>query len=152
MLPVVIAFCALIAFAGCTGTQTSGTAPGQVPASSGASAGAGTGSGAVSLVPQPTDTIPSYNSVTIAVQDKDYLGNVQVGFDGGLGQVHVTKITATIYRADGLTKTYTIGSNKGDEASLEGTKQTDRVTVDVTMDNGQTYRVADQLSPYRTRG
>jgi len=137
---------ACIAFAGCTGTQpSSGTA------ATTTSPGTGSGSDPVSLVTQPTDAIPSYNAVTVAVGEKDYLGSVPVIFQGGFGQIHVAKITATIYRADGQVIAANIGSNKSDDANLQGTKQTDRVTVDVTMDNGQTYRVADQLSAYRTR-
>jgi hypothetical protein len=152
ILPVVIVLCALIAIAGCTGTQTPGTTPGQAAASSGTPAGTAGSTGPVSMVTQPTNAIPSYNAITVAVGEKDYLGSIPVIFQGGLGQIHVTKITATLYRADGQVITANIGNKKGDEADLQGTKQTDRVTVDVTMDNGETYRVADQLSEYRTRG
>ena len=148
ILLVVLVLGAVIAIAGCTGTPASS---GTAATTSGSSSGTGSGSSPVSLVTQPTDAIPSYNAVTVAVGEKDYLGSIPVIFQGGLGQIHVTKITATLYRADGQVITSNIGSNKGDEADLQGTKQTDRVTVDVTMDNGQTYRVADQLSAYRTR-
>jgi len=57
----------------------------------------------------------------------------------------------TLYRSDGQVKTATIGTKKGDQAELEGTKQTDRVVVRVSMDNGQSYTIKDVLSPYRTR-
>ncbi len=145
ILLVVVVLGACIALAGCNGTQpSSGTV---APLST---SGTGSGAGPVSLVTQPTDAIPSYNSVTVSVGEKDYLGSIPVIFQGGLGQIHVSKITATLYRADGQVITKNIGSNKGDEADLPGTWQTDRITVDVTI-NGQTYRVADQLSAYRTR-
>jgi hypothetical protein len=89
--------------------------------------------------------------VTVDVGEKDYLGTIPVIFQGGMGQVHVKKIDVTLYRSDGQTKTYTIGTKKGDYAELEGTKQTDRVVVIVSMDNGQKYTTNDALSAYRTR-
>ena len=67
--------------------------------------------------------------VTVNVGEKDYLGTVPVIFQGGMGQIHVTKITTTIYRSDGTQETEPIGANKGDEADLKGTKLTDRVVV-----------------------
>lgn len=145
-VPVVFLLCAAVVFAGCTGT----------PASSG-SAGSGTGSPAGSaasggnLVTSPADKVPEQNAVTVNVGEKDYLGIIPVIFQGGMGQVHVKKIEVTIYRADGQTKTATIGTNKGDEADMEGTKQTDRVVVYITFDNGQRLKTNDVLSPYRTR-
>ncbi|MDD1687042.1 hypothetical protein [Methanoregula sp.] len=143
-ITVIVILCAALCFAGCSGTQsTPGTS-----ASTGSSGSTASGS---TLVTSPTDAIPSQNVVTVDVGEKDYLGAVPVIFQGGTGQIHVKKIEATIYRADGQTKTVTIGTNKGDEADLEGTKQTDRVVVYITFDNGQTLKTNDVESPYRTR-
>jgi hypothetical protein len=147
ILIVALLLGACIASAGCTGPE-----PAPPTAATTSSPGTGSGSGPVSLVTQPTDAIPSSNAVTIDVGEKDYLGSVPVIFEGGFGQIHVMRITATLYRADGQVITADLGSNKGDEADLPGTRQTDRVTVDVLMDNGQSYRVADELRAYRTRG
>jgi hypothetical protein len=85
------------------------------------------------------------------VGEKDYLGNIPVIFQGGMGQIHVKKIDVTLYRADGQVKTVSMGIKKGDQVELEGTKQTDRVVVYVSMDNGDRYKINDVLSPYRTR-
>jgi hypothetical protein len=99
----------------------------------------------------PTDAVPEYNFVKADVGEKDYLGNIPVIFQGGMGQIHVKKIDVTLYRSDGQVKTATIGIKKGDQVELEGTKQTDRVVVRVSMDNGDSYTINDVLSPYRTR-
>ena len=143
----------LLAAAGCTGVPNTGGSPsaGTSNPAPGSSGNPG-GSGAGNLVPSPTDVVPSYNMVTVDVGEKDYLGTIPVIFQGGMGQIHVTKIMATIYRSDGTQDTYPIGANKGDEADLKGTKLTDRVVVYVSMDNGQTYKTNDELSEYRTRG
>jgi len=142
---IIILICAALAMAGCTGTQNSSAAP---------AAGSGTGSSgstAGNMVVSPTDAVPDYNFVMADVGEKDYLGNIPVIFQGGMGQIHVKKIDVTLYRSDGQVKTATIGTNKGEQVELAGTKQTDRVVVRVSMDNGQSYTINDVMSPYRTR-
>ncbi len=144
-ISIIILICAALAIAGCTGTQNPSAAP---------AAGSGTGSSSSSagnMVVSPTDAVPDYNFVKADVGEKDYLGNIPVIFQGGMGQIHVKKIDVTLYRSDGQVKTATIGINKGDQVELEGTKQTDRVVVRVSMDNGQSYTINDVMSPYRTR-
>lgn len=144
--------CATIAFAGCTSPSGSTAAPaGSVPS--------GTSTGAGALVTQPTDAIPDYYTVTVDVGEKDYMGKIPVIFQGGRGQSSVKTINVKLTRTDGSTQTATVGIKKGDEADLDGTKgtgslkgQPDRVEVWVTMNNGQTYKVADVIREYRTRG
>jgi hypothetical protein len=143
-LSIIILICAALAIAGCTGTQNTPAAVSGTGSPSSSSSGS-------NLVVSPTDAVPEYNMVTTDVGEKDYLGNIPVIFQGGMGQIHVKKIDVTLYRSDGQVKTYTVGAKKGDEADLEGTKQTDRVVVYVSMDNGQRYKINDVLSPYRTR-
>jgi hypothetical protein len=90
--------------------------------------------------------------VTVSVGEKDYAGKIPVEFNGGTGQIHVKKIDVTLYRADGEVKTATIPPNKGDSVELEGTRQTDRVVVYITFDNGDYKKTNDELRSYRTRG
>jgi hypothetical protein len=111
---------------------------GTTPASSGAL-----------LTTVPTDIVPGTNQVTVDVGVKDYLGNIEVIYQGGMGQIHVKKISAKITRADGQTQTKPLENKKGSTIELEGTKQTDRVEVWVDMDNGQTYKINDVLRDYR---
>jgi hypothetical protein len=145
---MVFLICTAVVLAGCTGSSTpaspSPAAPGENPASTTASA-------ADNLVPSPTDALPSQNVVTVDIGEKDYLGRIPVIFQGGMGQIHVKKIDVTVYRADGQTRTATIGIKKGDMAEIEGTKQTDRVVVYITFDNGDYKKTNDVLSSYRTR-
>ena len=145
-LSLVFLICIALAIAGCTGTQTT-------PAASptGTATGPSGSSAAGNLVVSPTDALPDSSVVTIDVGEKDYLGNIPVIFQGGMGQIQVKKIDVTLYRSDGQVRSYTIGTKKGDEADLEGTKQTDRVVVYVSMNSGQRYKTNDALSPYRTR-
>jgi hypothetical protein len=96
--------------------------------------------------------LPSEKLVFVDVSEKDYLGKIPVIFQGGKGQIHVKKIDVTLYRADGQTRTATIKPIKGEYVELDGTKQTDRVVVYITFDNGDYMKTNDVLSPYRTRG
>ena len=140
----ILLVCAAIVSAGCTGTQSSpgttapGTAADAVPLGS-------------SIITAPTDTVPDQNMVTVDIGEKDYLGTIPVIFQGGTGQIHVKKIEVMLYRSDGETRTTSIPANKGASVDLEGTKQTDRVVVFITFDNGQRLKTNDLLSPYRTR-
>lgn len=145
-ISLVLLICAAIALAGCTGTQSTPVSP--------STTGSGTGSPATpvgNMVVSPTDAVPSDYSVTIDIGEKDYLGNIPVIFQGGMGQAHVTKIDVTLTRSDGVVKTAVLGIKKGDEVEFEGTKQTDRVEVWVSMNDGHRYKTNDVLSPYRTR-
>jgi hypothetical protein len=83
--------------------------------------------------------------------EKDYLGNVIVTFQGGSGLIHVKKIDVSLNRADAQVKTGSLGIHVDDTLTLEGTKDTDRIIVYATMDDGKTYKIVDALSPYKTR-
>ncbi|MGD0081356.1 MAG: hypothetical protein ABSB80_12005 [Methanoregula sp.] len=142
-LPLTLLLCAAILFAGCTGSPgpagtsspPTGTASGSAPAGG-------------SLTTSPTDAMPANIAETLTVQEKVYDGTIPVIFNGGMEQNLIAAINVTLYRADGQIVTRTIGTKKGDEVILQGTKQTDRVVVYMTMMNGVTYKVADVLSPY----
>ena len=148
MVIMIVLLCSALAIAGCTGTPASPAAP--TPAS-GTPAGSGTSpaSSGATLTTVPTDIVPGTNQVTVEVGVKDYLGNIEVIYQGGMGQIHVKKITAKITRADGQTQIKPLENKKGSTVELEGTKQTDRIEVWVDMDNGQTYKINDVLREYR---
>lgn len=142
-------FCMLLTLAGCTGTQnnppvTQMTAP---PTSQTAVPVTPAGP---DLVVSPTDSIIDANTVNVNV-DKDYLGNVNVIFQGGNGLQQVNKIEAVLNRADGIIKTSEIGIRVGDATTMEGTKNTDRLIVYVSMKDGKRYKIIDSLMPYRPR-
>jgi len=148
MVIMIVLLCSALAMAGCTGTQTSPVAttpasgtPAQMVATSGLPVG--------TLTTEPTSVVPNYNKVVVDVGVKDYLGNSEVIYQGGEGQIHVKKITAKMTRADGKTQTESLENKKGYTVELEGTKQTDRVEVWVSMDNGETYKINDVLLEYR---
>jgi hypothetical protein len=148
MVIMIVLLCSALAIAGCTGTPAS---PAATTPASGTPVGSGTtpaSSGAL-LTTVPTDIVPGTNQVTVDVGVKDYLGNIEVIYQGGMGQIHVKKISAKITRADGQTQTKPLENKKGSIIELEGTKQTDRVEVWVDMDNGQTYKINDVLRDYR---
>jgi hypothetical protein len=143
----ILLLCAAIGIAGCTGTPN---VPALPPATA-APAGTQAPLAQNNLVVSPTDVVPVTNLVSVIVQEKEYSGIIPVVFDGGKGQFLVKSVAVTLYRADGQSSTVSLGIKKGDVVNLEGTRQTDRVVVYVTEMNGETYKVTDVLSPYRTR-
>jgi ABC-type glycerol-3-phosphate transport system substrate-binding protein len=146
-LLAILLLCAAIGAAGCTGTTVT-PAP---TATAGTPAATQVQPTVNNLVVSPTDVMPDNNAVSVVVQPKDYNGKVPVVFDGGKGQALVKSASVTIYRSDGLVFTENLGIKKGDLVEMNGTKQTDRVVAYVSEVNGQTYKVADVLSEYRTR-
>ena len=140
--------CILVACAGCSGTQNAPKTATPTPAAPAVSAVPETSAG-LDMSPSPTDSIIDANKVNIDVE-KDYLGNVIVTFQGGAGLQQVNKIDVTLNRADGQVKTADVGILVGDTATLEGTKDTDRVMIYVTMKNGKRYKLIDQLVPFRS--
>jgi hypothetical protein len=148
MVIMMVLLCSALAMAGCTSTPAS---PAATTPGSGSTSGTGAGpaSSGVILTAVPTDIVPSYNQVKVDVGVKDYLGNSEVIYQGGQGQIHVKKITATMTRSDGQTQTEFLENKKGFTVELLGTKQVDRVEVWVTMDNGETYKINDVLLEYR---
>jgi hypothetical protein len=143
--------------AGCTGIKTSpaGTTPGS--GTTGSPSGSGTPSGTLTTL--PTDALPAENFVTVDVSEKDYLGIITVTFQGGMGMNSIKKVDVTLTRADGSTQTAKIGTKKGDQVELQGTRgsgsergPSDRVEVWVTTNQVQTYKIVDVLREYRSRG
>ena len=146
----ILLLCAAIGIAGCTGTPGTPGTPAFQP-TAGAPAATQAPSVQNNLIVSPTDVVPVTNQVSVIVQEKEYSGIIPVVFDGGKGQFLVKSVQVTLYRADGQVRTVNLGIKKGDLVNLEGTKQTDRVVVYVSEMNGETYKVTDVLSPYRTR-
>jgi hypothetical protein len=147
ILSVLVLLCIAIIVAGCAGTQSPAT---PAPTQNTASTPAVTSTTGASLVPSPTDSMVASRLVNVNVE-KDYLGNVIYTFQGGSGLIHVNSISVTLNRADGQVKTASLGTHVDDSVTLEGTKDTDRVLVYVSMDDGKTYKIVDALSAYRTR-
>jgi hypothetical protein len=146
--PALVLLCMILLVTGCTGTQNTTAAPAQTAAADVVQVSAvPTTAG---LAPSPTDQMLTSQMINVNVE-KDYLGNVIVTFQGGNGLKQVTKIDVTLNRADGQVKTASLGVQAGDTATLEGTKDTDRVMVYATMEDGKTYKIVDTLSAYKTR-
>lgn len=102
--------------------------------------------------PEPTQTLPSGQGVTLQVDQKDPIyDTITVVFAGGEGQIAVTNIIVKVTLSDGKTETKQLSPVKGEEVSFQGTRGTDRVEAWVTLNTGKTYKTVDTLLPHRTR-
>jgi hypothetical protein len=144
----ILLLCAAIGIAGCTSSTST---PAQPATTASAATQAPSAPPQNNLVVSPTDVIPDNNAVSVIVQEKVYDATIPVVFDGGKGQYLVKSARGVLDRSDGQVMNANLGIKKGDEARLQGTKQTDRVVVYVSEVNGVEYKVADVLSEYRTR-
>lgn len=102
--------------------------------------------------PEPTETLPSGQGVTLQVDQKDPIyDTITVVFAGGEGQIAVTNIIVKVTLSDGKTETKQLQPIKGEEVRFQGTRGTDRVEAWVTLNTGKTYKTVDTLLPHRTR-
>lgn len=103
--------------------------------------------------PGPVQTLPPGKDVTIQVNEKDTsYATITVIFSGGEGQVAVTDILVRVTRPDGEIIMEHLPPVKGSEVIIQGSRDTDRIEVFVTLNTGNRYKVIDTLLPYRTRG
>lgn len=103
--------------------------------------------------PGPTMTLPPGQSVFIQVNEKDTsYATISVVFSGGEAQVTTKDILVRVTRPDGEVLIGHLRPVKGDELILQGSRDTDRIEVFVTLNSGVTYKVIDKLLPFRTRG
>lgn len=103
--------------------------------------------------PGPTMTLPPGQSVVIQVNEKDTsYATISVVFSGGEAQVATKDILVRVTRPDGEVLIGHLRPVKGNELVLQGSRDTDRIEVFVTLNSGVTYKVIDRLLPYRTRG
>ena len=105
------------------------------------------------LTPGPTVTMPPGQSVTVQINEKDPIkATINVIFAGGEGQIATRDVLVRLTRADGEVIIYHLSAEMQDEVELQGTKESDRIEVYVTLNTGKTYKIIDQIVPYRTRG
>ncbi len=122
---------------GCT-ENISGVPPGSLPDN---------------MTPGPTVTMPPAQSVTVQINEKDPItASIKVIFAGGKGQIATKDILIRLTRSDGEVIVEHLTARMQDEVDLQGTKESDRIEVYVTLNTGKTYKIIDQLVPYRTLG
>jgi len=148
VLSFFVLLCIAIAIAGCTGAPAE-----PVPAATAAEPGVVSSPAAASgaaLIPTENESPGEGRNVKVNIE-KDHLGMIHATFQGGPGLIHVRKIVVTVNRSDGEVRTAEVGITLDDSATIEGTKATDRVMVHVTFSDGKTYKIYDELVPFKVR-
>lgn len=145
IFPALAMLCiALVVVAGCTTPISPPSAQGTTPPTSVPS-----GQG---LVPGPTDAVPLPQQVAVQVSKNTISTDpwISVTFAGGGGQSYVVSMTATVIRSDGGIETKTALSPQiNTNLVFFGTTRTDRAIVDITYTDGKSYRVKDELVPFK---
>ena len=99
-----------------------------------------------SLVPGPTQMVPSYQSVSVSVDRNTITSDptITVTFNGGKGNGMVQQMNVTVVRSDCITEQAARKNPvMGESVTLMGTLKTDRVIVVMTMTSGDQYTVID---------
>jgi len=104
-----------------------------------------------SLVPGPTQIVPSYESVSVTVNRNSITENptIAVSFNGGQGLGMATQMNVTVIRSDCVTEQEARNNPvMGETVTLMGTTKTDRVIVVMTMTSGDQYTIIDNDYPF----
>jgi hypothetical protein len=104
-----------------------------------------------SLVPGPTQMLPSYQSVSVSVDRNTITSDptIVVTFNGGKGNGMVQQMNVTVIRSDCITEQAARKNPvMGESVTLMGTLKTDRVIVVMTMTSGDQYTVIDNDYPF----
>jgi hypothetical protein len=137
ILAVALLVALAVLAAGCTGggtTNATTTAP-----TTGAATAAVT-----TAAPATLQTLPAGLALGVSANRQPINRDITVTFNGGAGQGSARSMEATITRSDGTTETKPLEARQGAEVTFKGTKGTDRVSVSVTLTNGNTYRFFEQ--------
>ncbi|PKL65167.1 MAG: hypothetical protein CVV32_04015 [Methanomicrobiales archaeon HGW-Methanomicrobiales-3] len=111
------------------------------------SSGSGSSS-ANPLVPRPTETIPSGQTLYFHVDKDPVTAKITVIFAGSAGVGSISSAEVKVTHPNGAVATGIILPLKGvSEITLDGSKETDRLEIIATMTTGETYRVRDELLP-----
>jgi hypothetical protein len=104
------------------------------------------------LLPQPTSVVPPYYNVSVQVLKNTVSTDpyIRVTFNGGQGLGFATLMEATVIRSDGIIESQSAKDPAiGTELLFNGTTRNDRVIVNATYVDGNTYTVKDVLVPFQ---
>jgi hypothetical protein len=102
------------------------------------------------LAPLPTQVIPGNQEYFFSVRKNPVNAKITVIFTGSAGIDSINSADVKVSHPDGAVTTGIIMPLKGvSEVTLSGSTDTDRVEIIANMFNGRTYRVYDDLVPYR---
>jgi len=106
-----------------------------------------------SLIPEPVDTLPAQWPVSVTVEKSGlYSRTIITHYDGGKGLAYTARMDVRVTTPDGTVTTKSMTKpGMGDTVEIMGSEGADRVEVFLLMQNGNTYRIIDQLMPYKGR-
>jgi len=142
----IILVAAMAAIAGCAGAPAESPTP--IPT---AQTPAPTGTPTPDLSPGPTQTMPPGSEVEVTVSRDPIQPTITVTFAGGAGQSRVTDVLVRVTRSDGQVITGHLDNNLESSVTLEGTRESDRVEVIVSLTTGNSYKIYDEVIQFKSR-
>jgi hypothetical protein len=147
---VVLIFCTL--FAGCTSPTEARIKPVETVVTTLTQTTVSPSTATVVLTPQPVETLPYEQNVSIQVEKQRPDASIHLFFNGGPGEAYVQNIMMRVTRSDGTVEEQymngiTLKPRRYDELVIDGTRGVDQVAVFITS-LGKTYKVYDSPLPY----
>ncbi|MBP2132813.1 hypothetical protein J2128_000734 [Methanomicrobium sp. W14] len=147
---VLVVLVMFVFLSGCTGDSSSGSKPAATQTPEQTTPSATSTESDFSLTPTATDKMPSGLGVVVNAEKDPIDGKVTVISRGGPGLYMANNINVKLYLSTGETVEKNISPDVNSEAVFtEGTKGDDRVVAVVSMDNGESYKILDEVLKYR---
>lgn len=144
LIALLAAAIALSLVAGCTGTGDNTVTP--TPTATTVATPVPTTVTQTVATPVPVQTLPPNRDVEIQVNKDPINYKITVLFRGGSGQPYITGVSVTATPPGGQPETKALEPRVGSEVTFPGTRNTEtRVEITVALDNGQSYKVKDQM-------
>jgi hypothetical protein len=104
----------------------------------------------VVLTTEPTQTLAKDTELYVDASKDDSNAMVTVQFNGGPGMGLVKDNRVILTRSDGTVTEGKLNFNRQlSEVTLQGTRGTDRIRVEITLYSGDVKTIVDKLLPYR---
>lgn len=134
---LIVIGCVLIFSAGCMGTEkTPVTTPSPTQEQGLVSSSVWDDS-----VSQP----PKELGASVSADEDAITHQITVTYNGGAGQQLIKDLKARFLMDNGQVEERTLGTNKGDSVTVQGTNKTDRVQVAVSIMGGNSYKILDKV-------
>jgi hypothetical protein len=101
------------------------------------------------LLPLPTEVMPKNQEVYFRVEKDQITAKISVLFQNGPGVNVFKSADVKVTHPDGTVATETLVPSKSMEIFLDGSKGNDRIEVIANLYTGRSYRIKDEILPFK---
>jgi hypothetical protein len=135
---LIVIGCVLIFCTGCTSNDKDSPGSGITPSKTGDQRFP------ASIWDGPVAELPKELSASISADEDAITHEITVTYNGGGGQHLIRDMQVRFLPDGGQAEVRTLGKNKGDSVTVQGTRKTDRVQAGMSLMDGRSYKIFDR--------